>query len=186
MADTVNQITLTEAVIYVIIGLVAWKLLKMLMPGSFEGFSAATPQLAHYQSLMPKHGKVDVATLTSPGAGISGHSLLSVGYAQRSVGDSHYGLSVKVGLPLADGGPVRFVYTEPSRYLNGHYSVALENESGQQMPVPGSVMRLSDGSSRLQYFNDTTPAKYAAYNKIVVIHTREDGKQTVVLEGAFS
>lgn len=170
----------------VVVGLALIKFVHTMNNSSLESFSAITQDLSSYQERAVPVGKTSVATLTSPGSGVSGHSLLSVGHASRSIGPNHFGFSIKAGLPLAEGGPVRFVYTEPSRFLKGNYLVYLENSSGNQMQIPGQVERLLDGSSRLYYFNKAAPDRYIGYDKVVVKYIREDGKESVVLSGVFN
>lgn len=163
-----------------------FKFLQMLSGNTFERFAAATNSLREFQERAMPVGDTSLATMTSPGSGVSGHSLLTVGHAERTVGAKHYALMVRAGLPLAKGGPVRFVYTSPSRYKTGKYFVFLENASGSQMQVPGEMERFQDGTSRLYYFNDAAPEVYAGYNKIVVKYIREDGQEAIVLEGSFA
>jgi len=160
------------------------KLFNMLRDGGIlENFSGATPEFPGFQDRIPV-GNVQGAVLTSPGSGITGHGLLSVGNAHRSNSPNGYSFYIKAGLPLAEGGPVRFIHTKPAIFMTGKYVVHLENASGSKMPIPGEMVRLMDGSSRLSH-SGASPAKYNGYDKVVVTYVRQDGHQYVVLSGSF-
>ena len=181
------MVNISQFFLIAVIAIALVQVVRMLSAESpLENFSAVTQDLSSYQERAFPVGNSQVAILTSPGSGISGYGLLSVGHAHRSVGTDHFGFSIKAALPLAEGGPVRFVYTEPARFLEGKYFVYLENASGEQMQIPGEVERLQDGSSRLYYFKKGSPAKYAGYDQVIVKYLREDEQQATVLSGTFA
>lgn len=182
MADNRIMIAVAAVVVVIVVAIVV----AVCREGSVENFSGITRQFPDYDAMLPPRGARQHALLTSPGSGFSGYAMLTTGYASRDVGPNHFSLEVKAGLPLADGGPVRFIYTKQARFPDGEYYVVLENKNGDRMRVAGPVVRLQDGTNRLS-FESSDSNKYAGYSVVHIMHqSKDDGQEVPILSGSFS